>query len=375
MTATAVALAGCSTRRAGTADELGPPQVALPDVTPSLYVPPLYGTASIWHLNDEMALALQRHDIAASTGGANGASYVLYSMAEAEPVSDGHYEVTIYWDLVEPGGELVGTVSQTERMTAREWDTVPPDLPKLADRSAARVIHVVPGRKWGPTDPVARLAAREEREKLDERRRLYRKMAARGGLGPLSKRIFVHAEQKERRTQRTLARKRATALAEAKSDSLAVATPRPPMNGVPADDVEASTVERPSPPAEPSKSGHWASLGAFPDEADARSHWLRLRLTHADLFTGREVGFSAVDMGDRGTFQRVDAGPFAEVAEVAEFCAALKTAAVDCTVPRAVETPTVADREAGTGQTPATANLETGFSAPTWFVTSQDDPN
>ncbi|MCP4327633.1 MAG: SPOR domain-containing protein [Alphaproteobacteria bacterium] len=351
--AAAFLVAGCGSNSAPQrGDELGPPQATLPDVTPTLYVLPVYGTETQWHLNGEVALELQRYDIAASTQGGHGASYVLYSLAEAQPVAADQVDVTFYWDLVEPRGELIGTVSHTENMSIEEWRGLPPDVPKIAVEAASRIINIVPGARWDPTDPAARVAAREERRKLEERRRLYRKMASRGGLGPLSKRIFVRAEQEERRSRVAVAQKlaatsedSATETADDAADAVVETDSAAGPSGGTVQ-VAAAAAETGDPnsdggadSAATGDDGLWAELGTFPDEAEARSYWLRLRFRHPRLFTDRRVHLAPVQMADRGTFYRVDAGPFAVPVEAMQFCLELQAAEVDCMTRTLAEPP------------------------------------
>ena len=316
----ALAVAGCAPARAPATDEVGPPGANLPDVTPTLFVPPLYGTAVPWALSQAVALELRRYDVAVATETGNAASYILYSLAEAEPTADGGREVTIYWDLVEPRGELVGNVSQHRTMTAAAWQGVPPDLTAVAADAAARILHILPGARWQPTDPAVMVAAREENRKLEERRRLYRKMAARGGLGPLSRRIFIHAEKQEM----IAAGAAKTAAADDRATGSSSGTP--PV--APAADRQVAVKTPAAAPA-----GILAELGAFSDEADARIYWQQLRRAHADLFDGHGVVMTPVELDGRGTNYRVHAGPFGTAAEAAEFCRALTAADIRCFVP------------------------------------------
>ena len=172
LAAMALAAASCSTGTpAGAGDELGPPRAAaLPNVTPNLYVAPLIGPGQDWNLDERVAAQLHRYDIAASTLGHNGASYLLYSLAEGALAADGFVDVTIHWDLLDPEGELIGTVTQAERMAAADWQAVPATLDAVAEAAAARIVAIVPGRRWSPVDPAAVVAARAEREKIEEQR-------------------------------------------------------------------------------------------------------------------------------------------------------------------------------------------------------------
>jgi hypothetical protein len=314
----ALAAAGCAAERGPVTDEVGPPGSALPDLSPTLYMPPLYGTATPWPLTEAVAQSLQRFDIAVATHSGNAASYVLYSLAEAAPTADGRQQVTIHWDLVEPRGELIGTATQTSTMTAEAWQNVPPGLTAMADDAAARILHILPGAQWEPTDPSRKVAAREERRKLEARRALYRRMAARGGLGPLSQRIFLHAEQQERRTADQAGPAQA-AVAPAVAPAAA-----PVIDGTPGR-LEAA-------PVVALTDGHFAELGAFPDEGEARAHWGRLRRAYGALFRGHGFVLAPVELGERGTFYRVHAGPFEKRAEVVRFCRELVGVGFPCFV-------------------------------------------
>jgi hypothetical protein len=80
--------------------------------------------------------------------------------------------------------------------------------------------------------------------------------------------------------------------------------------------------------------GYRLQLGAVRDPAAAKQAWERLRQRHADLL-GR-LGFTAerVDLGGRGVFYRIQAGPLADGARAERDCQALKRRGVSCLLVR-----------------------------------------
>jgi len=327
----ALAAGACAQLR-DVADEPSPPVAALPNVTPTFYVPPLSGTMVDWGLSERVAAELYRYDVVASTGSVISASHVLYSVAEAVPGDDGDLAVTIYWDLVDPAGELVGTAAQRVAMSPSAWAGVPDDLDRLAKDAVARVVNILPGGQFAFADPETQVAVREEHEKLEERRRLYRKMATRGGLGPLSQRLFLRAEQAE-----------AEAAAERQAVPEAVAEIAGPTEidgpGENAARLAAGAsagrdaLIGPASAAPVSTGGRvWVQLGVYPEETAARTYWHDLTVRHQDLFVGRVASFQDLDMGEKGRVVGVRTGPFESVGAGRDFCAALRDSAVPCFV-------------------------------------------
>jgi len=318
--------AACAPPPQRVADELSLPQASVPSVTPALYVPQVWGINPDWHLNERLIAQLRRYDVAASTTSAMGEGHVLYGVAEAVPIDADTVDVTIYWDFVDPSGELLGTARQSESMTNAEWSSVPPQLDAIAEASAARIINILPGARWELVDPATKVAAREEREKQEERRRLYRKMAARGGLGPLSQRLFLHAEKAKQENEQ------ARQPPNQSASTVPVKAERPAAAGPTADNQDLAAA-----------GARWAQLAAFRSESDARAYWRGAIQSHGGIFEGLRASFPRVDLGENGIFYRVHVGPFADEAAAARFCREAGSVSLACFVaqPTVPKDPTI----------------------------------
>lgn len=73
-------------------------------------------------------------------------------------------------------------------------------------------------------------------------------------------------------------------------------------------------------------------LGAFRTEEAADAGWKLLAARHAGVLGSLERYVTPADLGERGRFFRLQAGPFPERAAANTQCAALKAAGVDCLV-------------------------------------------
>lgn len=299
----ATSLAACGPGQRSIIDRDAGPPPGLPNVTPGLFVAPLLGTAEDWQINTLVAEELRRYDIAASTESANAGSYVLYSLAEAAPRRDSGMDVTIHWDLLDPDGGLVGSASQRERLDRAEWDGLPADLQQLARNAAARIVNIVPGGEWTFRDPTAELAAREARRKLEERRSLYRRIAQRGGMGPLSQRLFTHAERLERQR-----------------DSVGIGLQTANRTDDSADDL--APLGAPTVP--------WIQLGTFRSEGAASGYWAGLAESHPEL-VGDLSQVTSPQPGD-DDYVRLLGGPFPQIDAADRACQRFRVAGVSCSV-------------------------------------------
>lgn len=75
-----------------------------------------------------------------------------------------------------------------------------------------------------------------------------------------------------------------------------------------------------------------AQIGAYRSVAVADSEWRRLAKSEAALMRGFHPTVRRVDLGSRGVFQRLQVGPFRDVAAARHFCAALKAKGHGCFV-------------------------------------------
>ncbi|MEQ1887974.1 MAG: SPOR domain-containing protein [Alphaproteobacteria bacterium] len=85
-------------------------------------------------------------------------------------------------------------------------------------------------------------------------------------------------------------------------------------------------------PAVPGGKTYVLQLGAFRSSLAADAGWKLLAARHAGVLGSLEHYVSQADLGEKGQFFRLQAGPFTERAAAATQCAALKSAGVDCLV-------------------------------------------
>lgn len=84
-------------------------------------------------------------------------------------------------------------------------------------------------------------------------------------------------------------------------------------------------------PLSPSASGAYRlQLGALKTEEAAKAEWLKLQRQNADVLGKLSLSVARVDLGAKGTYYRIQAGPVADEAKAAEDCAALKSRKVGC---------------------------------------------
>ena len=73
-------------------------------------------------------------------------------------------------------------------------------------------------------------------------------------------------------------------------------------------------------------------IAATKDEASARAEFARLQKAHADLLGNLSATVVKADLGDKGTFYRIQAGPIADKAQADKLCAQLKPLGIGCIV-------------------------------------------
>jgi hypothetical protein len=99
----------------------------------------------------------------------------------------------------------------------------------------------------------------------------------------------------------------------------AVTTPAPPP-AVPA---------APAPAAASGGGSMRLQLGALRSPEAAQQEWERLKHAHADLLGTLGFSTSRIDLGERGTYYRIQAGPL-DAGQAEHVCAELKQAKVGC---------------------------------------------
>jgi cell division septation protein DedD len=77
-----------------------------------------------------------------------------------------------------------------------------------------------------------------------------------------------------------------------------------------------------------------AQLAAFPTREAAESGWARLKQAHPDVLGRLSARFEAVDLGGRGVWTRLQAGPFPSRSEAAAVCSGIGAPERGCVVAR-----------------------------------------
>jgi cell division septation protein DedD len=75
-------------------------------------------------------------------------------------------------------------------------------------------------------------------------------------------------------------------------------------------------------------------VAATKDDVSAQHEWLRLQQAHPDLLGGLQPTLIKADLGDRGIFYRILAGPVADKAAADKLCGQLKAVSIGCIVVR-----------------------------------------
>jgi cell division septation protein DedD len=83
-------------------------------------------------------------------------------------------------------------------------------------------------------------------------------------------------------------------------------------------------------PAAASGHGYRLQIGALRSEEAARREWDRLKRIHGDLLGALGAVTARADLGERGTFFRIQAGPIADAGKAERLCSELKRRNVGC---------------------------------------------
>ena len=141
-------------------------------------------------------------------------------------------------------------------------------------------------------------------------------------------------------TTKTVTEAAATSKPAATTANAAATTAKPAATEAP-----AKTVDKPADKpaqvasAEPAKAdpnakptGVRVQLASLPSEAAAWDAWKQISGKYSAQLTGLTAMVESADLGTKGTFYRVQTGPFATVAAAQERCTAMKAAGLDCLV-------------------------------------------
>jgi len=120
---------------------------------------------------------------------------------------------------------------------------------------------------------------------------------------------------------------------------VAAAAPPPSPPVVPAKPAPAA-LETPAPHAAPAPSptktaeGYRLQLGAVRSPDNAKHEWEKLKRSHGDILGTLAFSTYRVDLGERGIFYRIQAGPVRDAATAERDCGELKRRGVGCIIVR-----------------------------------------
>ena len=114
----------------------------------------------------------------------------------------------------------------------------------------------------------------------------------------------------------------------------------PPATPAPAPKETASVREptkepAPAPVTAAPASGYLIQIAAVREPERAEAEWARLQRQHADLLRGLRLFVIKADLGEKGVFWRLRAGPFADESQAKSRCADLAKQKVGCLVVKA----------------------------------------
>lgn len=104
----------------------------------------------------------------------------------------------------------------------------------------------------------------------------------------------------------------------------------------PTAEAVAEPKPEPKPEAKPaSASGYMIQIAAVRESEHAEAEWSRLQRQHGETLRGLKLFVVRADLGDKGVFWRLRAGPFADEAAAKDRCAELAKRKVGCMVVKA----------------------------------------
>lgn len=115
------------------------------------------------------------------------------------------------------------------------------------------------------------------------------------------------------------------------------ATTAPAQEEKPADaqPKPATTTPTQTAVAPPAKNGAYkVQIAAVKSQEDAEREWAKLKSAHSDLLGALTLSVQRADLGAKGIYYRVQAGPLADAAAAKELCGSLQQRKIGCLVVR-----------------------------------------
>jgi cell division protein FtsN len=98
--------------------------------------------------------------------------------------------------------------------------------------------------------------------------------------------------------------------------------------------VPAANPEKPAARTLPEKSGLRLQLGAVRTESEARGEWERLKRKNADLLGTLSAVAVRADLGEKGIYYRIQAGPISDASTAERVCSELRHRHLGCMIIR-----------------------------------------
>lgn len=107
---------------------------------------------------------------------------------------------------------------------------------------------------------------------------------------------------------------------------------RPEKAKMPPVKTKPDTKQIPITTQDPASGKFLIQVGAFRDRAGADAGWARMRKRHGTLLSGLEPDIARADLGAKGVFYRLRAGPLGDKSSADRLCSSLKELKVGCLV-------------------------------------------
>ncbi len=153
-----------------------------------------------------------------------------------------------------------------------------------------------------------------------------------GALAPAATTTKTVTEAAATNKTATAAAKATKANPVAEATAPAKSTPEKSTQVASAKAPEAESGTAPKADGQKAASGVRIQLASMPSEEAAWSAWKQISGKYAGQLSGLTAIVEPADLGDKGTFYRVQTGPFQTVAAAQERCTAMKAAGLDCLV-------------------------------------------
>ncbi|WP_374372284.1 SPOR domain-containing protein [Dongia sp.] len=132
--------------------------------------------------------------------------------------------------------------------------------------------------------------------------------------------------------QRMTAEQRAEAIAASQSASLAYLPETTPIAAPEVAAPAAVVAPEPPPSSNALSSSFRIQLASVPNEGDVAGEWTRLKKRIGAPLANLELHVEQADLGSKGIYHRLQAGPFATRQEAVDACSTVKSSGADCLV-------------------------------------------